>query len=57
MAKRPSALGRLLAAWDEAHGPVDEEAAAWAAAPFDRVDGLADGPEAPARAARNRSTL
>ena len=36
----------LLAAWDAAHGPVDEDTVAWAAAQFDQVDGAADGPEA-----------
>ena len=35
-------LGRLLAEWDAAHGPVDEDTVAWAAAQFDRVDGAAD---------------
>lgn len=39
---RHAALGRLLAEWDEAHGPVDEDTVAWAAAQFDRVDGAAD---------------
>ena len=39
---RHSALGRLLAEWDAAHGPVDGDTAAWAAAQFDGVDGVAD---------------
>ncbi len=42
---RHATLGRLLAEWDEAHGPVDEDTAAWASAQFDRVDGAADDPE------------
>ncbi|MBL8777366.1 MAG: hypothetical protein JNK12_15595 [Acidimicrobiales bacterium] len=38
---RHAALGRLLAEWDDAHGPVDDDTLAWAAAQFDRVDGVA----------------
>ena len=39
---RHAALGRLLAEWDVAHGPVDDDTLAWASAQFDRVDGVAD---------------
>jgi len=44
---RAAALGRLLAEWDEKFGPVDEDAAARAAAAFDDLDAVAAQPEAP----------
>ena len=39
---RHAALGRLLAEWDAAHGPVKDDTAAWAATQFDRLDGVKD---------------
>ncbi len=44
MAKATTALGRLLAEWDAAHGTVDEDVATWAAAQFDQLDGVAERP-------------
>lgn len=38
---RAAALGRLLAEWDAAYGPVSDEAAAEATAAFDDLDGTA----------------
>ena len=49
---RAAALGRLLADWDAAFGPVSDEAAAAAAAAFDDVDAVAVPPEAPVRRRR-----
>jgi hypothetical protein len=45
---RAAALGRLLAEWDEAFGPVSAAAAADAAAVFDDLDAVSvsDGPRA-----------
>jgi hypothetical protein len=43
---RRAALGRLLADWDAALGPVSEEAAAAAAAAFDDADAVAVAPAA-----------
>ncbi len=42
---RAAALGRMLAEWDAAFGPVGEEAAAAAAAAFDDVDAVAAAPQ------------
>ena len=42
---RAAALSHLLADWDAAHGSVDPAEAAWAAAVFDDLDGVADLPE------------
>ena len=41
---RAAALGRLLAEWDAAFGPVSGAAAAGAAAAFDDVDAVAAAP-------------
>jgi predicted transcriptional regulator len=50
---RAAALGRLLADWDAAHGPVATEEAAAAAAAFDDLDAVAvKEPHAPARRRR-----
>ena len=42
---RAAALGRQLAEWDAAFGPVSEGIAAAAAAAFDDVDAVAAAPE------------
>ena len=44
MAQANAELGRLLAEWEAALGPVDENMAAWAAAQFDQLDGIAELP-------------
>ena len=49
---RAAALGRLLAGWDAAFGPVSGDVAAAAAAAFDDVDAVAAAPEAPVRRRR-----
>lgn len=41
---RSAALGRLLADWDEAFGPVSDQSAADAAAAFDDLDASAEVP-------------
>ncbi len=51
---RAAALGRLLAEWDAAYGPVTAEAAAAAAAAFDDLDAVAVAVERPAKPARRR---
>jgi len=49
---RAAALGRLLADWDAAYGPVGAEAAAAAAAAFDDLDAVAEPPVTPGRRRR-----
>jgi hypothetical protein len=49
---RAAALGRLLADWDAAFGPVGDAAAVAAAAAFDDLDAVADAPPVPARRRR-----
>ena len=39
---RHAALGRLLAEWVAAPGPVEDATAAWAPTQFDRLDGVKD---------------
>ncbi len=43
---RAAALGRLLADWDAAFGPVSAAATATARAAFDDLDGLSESAEA-----------
>src|SRR5438094_10650963 len=54
---RAAALGRLLAVWDAAYGPVPDAAAASAAADFDDLDAVAAPsltPRTPRPAAKGR---
>ncbi len=46
---RSAALGRLLAGWDEAYGPVPDDLAADAAATFDDLDATAEATTPPRR--------
>jgi len=51
---RAAALGRMLADWDAAFGPVSGEASAAAAAAFDDADAVAGAPVAPPVRRRRR---
>lgn len=51
---RAAALGRVLAEWDAAYGPVTAGAAAAAAAAFDDLDAVAVAAEKPDMPARRR---
>lgn len=52
---RAAALGRVLAEWDAALGPVSDEAASAAAAAFDDLDAVAATPEPGAPKRRRRA--
>ncbi len=51
---RAAALGRLLAGWDAAHGPVPDDVAAHASAAFDDADAVADPDAVAERPRRTR---
>jgi len=51
---RSAALARMLAEWDAAFGPVDEEAMGAAVAAFDDLDAIAPAGDAPPARRRRR---